>query len=386
MREFLERRNAQLRQDLNLLQRLLEEASPPRELRKFQALLLENCAQWRGLLTRNKAYLGLDNDQILPEILSNTRQAVFYIRLLNTRLAIPVLRAAQTDRLSLATIGWLHKSHMETTDYPPAFGSGECAVVLFAPVPPVYSFPCVEQLGLLYQPLLFHEFGHVLYATHRQEMDELVGELQREVEDLLRPASQRNDLYAEAMATERQVIADTWYMWAQEIFCDAVGITIGGPCFVQAFAAYVQNLDRADYYRGRDMLQGSSHPVTWLRVQFLLQRARMRGLEGLARRVEDEWRRIVRALGVKEDYHGFYDEALERALTRTLDDMLIEGGPRECLPAEAEGGGWSADDSLVRLFNWAWQVYTSDPEHYEFWERDQIKALFMEDHGLQESS
>jgi hypothetical protein len=42
------------------------------------------------------------------------------------------------------------------------------------------------------------------------------------------PASQRNDRYAREQAAQRQAIVNTWYSWAQEFFCDAVSLTIGG--------------------------------------------------------------------------------------------------------------------------------------------------------------
>ena len=102
----------------------------------------------------------------------------------------------------------------------------------FLHIAPTYFFPFLEQKGLLFQPLLFHEFGHLLYLCHKREMDDLVRELQREVEDVLTPPSQRNDRHSDIQAGQRQTIVDTWYRWAQELFCDAVGLTIEGPSFL----------------------------------------------------------------------------------------------------------------------------------------------------------
>ncbi len=99
----------------------------------------------------------------------------------------------------------------------------------------ICSFPSNEQPGLLFQVLHFHEFGHLLYIYHKPELDALVKEIQAEVDEMLMPTSFRNDRHAERQAAERRAIVDTWYKWAQELLCDAVGLAIGGPAFLQAF-------------------------------------------------------------------------------------------------------------------------------------------------------
>lgn len=237
--------------------------------------------------------LALGHDQILEDVLSNTQQVMQYVRLLSTPLAAPVLRASSTDRLSLATISWLHRQNPITTSIPAAFVDGDCSIWPFLDIAPIYFFPCIEQRGLLYQPLLFPEFGHLLYVSHRQEMDDLVGDLQREVEGVLMPPSQRNDRHADVQAAQRQIIVDTWYAWAQESFCDAVGLTIGGPCFLRAFSGYLGTMQRGDFYRQPSDLRYSEHPVTWLRVRLLAERARRAGFAELAMEVEGEWRVVA---------------------------------------------------------------------------------------------
>ena len=56
--------------------------------------------------------------------------------------------------------------------------------------PLIYMMPPSAQQGLLYLPLFFHEFGHLLYACHKPEMDALVRELQENLAELLEPAVQ----------------------------------------------------------------------------------------------------------------------------------------------------------------------------------------------------
>jgi len=154
----------------------------------------------------------------------------------------------EIERL-ITTINWLHKSHPRTTTIPAAFADGECAVWPFRlHIAPVYFFPSVEQHGLLYQLLFFHEFGHLLYVFHKPRMDELVRNLQRAIEDRLIPASQRNDRYVDIQAAERLAVSFTWYRWTQEFFCDTVGLSVGGPCFLRAFSGYLGTMDRGDFH------------------------------------------------------------------------------------------------------------------------------------------
>jgi hypothetical protein len=234
----------------------------------------------------------------------------------------------------------------------------------------------VEQRGFLYQPLLFHEFGHFVYYRHKPEMDDLVSELRQDVINSLRPISRRNDRYSEERAMQRQLIANTWYTWAQELFCDAVGFQIGGPSFVKAFSSFLGVFNESDFYRPPKNLQLSEHPVTWLRVRFLANRAADAGFSELAESVQERWEMVARIIGVAEDYHGFYHDSLSGVIENTLSCMLTEASPRAFTSAEAAGGGWRPYvDSPIRLLNWAWQVYEAKHDQYAVWEAEQMDLL-----------
>jgi hypothetical protein len=354
----------------------LDLAAVPPELEPYKQHIVRLCDMMQALADRNIVFLGLGDDDILEDVLSDTQQVARYVRLLSTRLAIPILRAASADRLCLTLIGWLHDAHLSTVVYPPVTSDGSPAIWPFTSLTPMYFFPCIEQRGLLYLPLLFHEFGHLLYACHRQEMDDLVEELRRAIGNALVPPSQRNDRHAQNQTARRQAIVDTWYSWAQEFFCDAVGLTIGGPSYIHAFSSYLSSMDRAEFYRGPEELQKSAHPVTWLRIQFLAERAIAAGYSAVAQRMTDDWQVVAQTLGVVEDYHGFYTPAVADHLSRTIDDMLEEAAPRQCTDDEAHGQSWSVrTDSMIRLLNWAWQVYETQPNAYDAWEAAQIRLL-----------
>lgn len=180
MRRLLERRNRALLGDVRVLVQLLSDARIPTELDAYRERVLHICHEREADIALSLAYLSLGVDQILPDVLGRTKLVTSYVRLLGSRLVTPISRASETDRLCLATIAWLHRSHAETQGYPPAFLEGMVGTWPYLALgAPIYVFPCTEQRGLRYQALLFHEFGHVLYACHKPELDAPVGELQR---------------------------------------------------------------------------------------------------------------------------------------------------------------------------------------------------------------
>jgi hypothetical protein len=152
---------------------------------------------------------------------------------------------------------------------------------------------------------------------------------------------------------------------------------VGGPAFLYAFAAYLSRMDPDDFAPEEEEIRGSSHPVTWLRVQLLVERARTLGYEDAASYVERQWQAVAEGLAVREDYHGCYDDTAGEALRATLEDMLVEVDPRACLPEEAAGGRECRNElTPVQLLTWAWQTYIADPEHYPEWERNVLAEIF----------
>lgn len=376
MERILGRRNQALLRDIRTMRGALVDASIPPELAAYRTRLVEFCRELEQIVAGNLAKLRLGRLEILEDVLSDTQRATRRVGMLSTLRATPVLRAARSDRPCLALLGWLHAQHPETSGYPPAFSDGACGIMPFQLVAPLYYFPVLEQRGLRHLALLLHEFVHFLYRCHQPELDDLVGELQNRVDAVLLPASRRNDRYAAGEAARRQGIVNTWYRWSQELFCDAVGFVLGGPCFLHAFADYISTLDPGDFVQDPAALASSAHPITALRVRFLTERAASTGYVAAARAIQDDWRAIARALDVREDYHGYYDDALTAPVAAIVDDMLTEAGPRAHTAAEAAGGGWNAGvDSPIRLLNWAWQVAEADPEGYPDWEVRQIEAF-----------
>ncbi len=377
-RDALKRKNQDLRQDLQKIVELVSTTQIVTELEPYRVAFLARTRQLLATSEQNLAWLDTGQDSLVPDVLSETSTLLQYVRLLKFRYLRGLYRTRDWDRVCLKTIAWVHKQHPQTADFPPVFADDDVSIIPSRGLP-FYFFPCLEQRGLRFQPLFFHEFGHLLYKCHEQELDSLVGEFQRRVESELLPASQRNDQYAQEQARVRQSVVETWYKWVQEFFCDAVGLAIGGPCFLNAFSEYIGKFQPADYYRQPSDLHGSSHPVSWLRIKLLVESAERHGFGKDAGRVREHWNDTANLLHVSEDHHGFYTASLKSFLVQTLDDMLVEAAPHQCSNDEAAGNGWELEPAnLVALLNKVWLEYLEHPSEFQKWEGmllDQVYGL-----------
>ena len=95
---------------------------------------------------------------------------------------------------------FLHDSNAKTATLPFGLSDGSFAIYPTDKIPPIYLVPTSRQTTLLYLPLLFHEFGHLLYACHKTELDELVKDLQKVVAG----RSHRNRFAAEPERVDRR--------------------------------------------------------------------------------------------------------------------------------------------------------------------------------------
>jgi predicted NAD-dependent protein-ADP-ribosyltransferase YbiA (DUF1768 family) len=161
----------------------------------------------------------------------------------------------------------------------------------------------------------------------------------------------------------------------------AVGLVIGGPSFLNAFSEYIGKFQPTDYYRQPSDLHGSSHPVSWLRIKLLAERAQNDGFGREAERVLEHWNDTADLLRVGEDHHGFYTASLKPYLVQTVDDMLVEAAPRQCNGGEAAGIGWEHGPvNLIALLNEVWLQHFEHSDEFQNWEASLLENVF----GLRE--
>ncbi len=267
----------------------------------------------------------------------------------------------------------LHDTCPKTAALPFGITDGNFAVYPTAQLPPIYQVPVTRQKTLLYLPLLFHEFGHVLYACYKQEMDDLVKDVQRVVSAALAPRSVRGS-GVKASAFRQQVVT-AWFAWVQEFYCDAVGITIGGPCFLKAFSHFFRTRSNDQYHVPREEQLRRRHPVTWLRTKMLVDRARKHGLNALADDVEKGWAETAKAIGVQEEYEGTWSESFFVPLRQALDDMIEESQPSVHRPEDVIVSEAAPSLTAVQLCNLAWAKFETTSATYRSWERMAIDGF-----------
>lgn len=397
MRDLLRQSNTDLLLEIKQIKESLQAAAPfllP-ELRGYCDWALKACEGFRAATQQNLSDLDLHQlvgnavPTILPDVLSNTQVIKRNFEFFNQRLVSPVLRARASDRLCLKVLAWLHAAHARTQHIPAALSDGEFAIMPVPEYPTIYFLPPSAQHRLLYLPLFFHEFGHLLYACYKQEMDDLVHALQESITQLLLPRMQRDDRHDRKEEERRNIIVETWYEWTQELFCDAVGLLIGGPAFAHAFSMYFIMLGPNHFHLRLDDLERCSHPVTWLRIKLLADRARASGYVSTADALENSWSSVAQEMRVKEDYYGYYEGEFLTVVQQTLDDMLEEAGVITYCGSKSgsdESGDVShisATDmngaSPVMILNQAWRIFNSNSQDYAAWEQKAVAALVQGD-------
>lgn len=378
MKELLQQNNVALLHEIRKLQRSLRQASNniPQELKGYTDWITKICEGFSRSVLQNLKYLGSERQDLLEDILSETQKVSREFYVFNERHVSPILRARSSDRLPLKLLLWMHATHPKTKNIPVAVCDGEFSIWLIGAS--IYFTPCAAQQGLLNLPLYFHEFGHLLYRCHQREMDDLVRELQTEIKGMLLSGVVRNDRYTNVQETERAIIVETWYTWAQEFFCDAVGFVIGGAAFTHAFSMYLRMLGRNQYHV--EKLAHRTHPVTWIRIQLLADRVHQMGYKAVAADLKDQWSQIASALGISENhYYRFYDPTFLPIIQQKLDDMLTGTEPRAFQELEVtEQESELNFTSPIALLNTAWQKFRNDPDNYQEWEENAI-SHFIED-------
>lgn len=326
MKGAFESQNRDLARQVASLRDTLIATPVPAVLERFRRSVIEICQSIEMKLERNLTVLAHDVESVHSDVLFTTSGCIQLFDLVNNQLSAPIIRFSARDMLPLSVLDWLHSAHPATRDKPFGVSSGGFAVYPHPMWPVVYFLPVSAQTSLRFLPLLFHEFGHLLYVLSKAELDDLIGEFQKTLRRVLAPrvirdGQENND------AVRRQVQTSWREYWIQEIFCDAVGLSIGGSSFLHAFSHHFRFRSGDEYFiRQEDQLH-RRHPVTWLRMQILLVRAERSGLGTAAAQVAGDWNRAAELFHVTQDFQGTWIDALSDPLQDLLDLMLEEVAP-----------------------------------------------------------
>ena len=115
MQDLLKQNNIALRYEIEKLQRSLkeEQAKIPVELKSYAAWVINECANFHRDVLDNIQLLESKQENLLKDILSKTQSIANAFSFLNQHQASPILRARNSDRLSLKLLLWLHGTHLK---------------------------------------------------------------------------------------------------------------------------------------------------------------------------------------------------------------------------------------------------------------------------------
>ncbi|MEM9954174.1 MAG: hypothetical protein AAF846_21365 [Chloroflexota bacterium] len=380
MRDVLRAKNRELADDIDRLLEHIDRVDIPLELNPFRLQIRRQCVFFRDKVKRNLDILAskTKTDLLLEEVISYTSNTTMYVRLMSDTIVPALIRDPYGTQLSQRIILWVHRQHVQSRTVFPATSDGGWSIFSMVQFP-IYYIPLLQQNRLLQQPLLFHEFGHLLHRLHQAEVDDLIREFQITVIRKLHSALGSNDRYYEQQLQKNNRIATTWYSWIVEIFCDSVGFTLGGPSYLKAFSLALSSVSPQDFHMNIDNIIGSSHPVTWLRVKFLAERANAEGFVDISNRILSQWNETANVLGIKEDYYGMYDPVLHRSIVDIVDDMIVETDPRRYTDVDLAMTSRNVFATPIRLLDKAWHQFESDPEGYQEWEEMAIQQYLSVD-------
>ncbi len=370
---ILKRSLLNFKRELKAATTIVTDKPVPAELNRLREWILSAYKNIEDGLNQLEYYIGLNDSDLHEDILSNFSSLQTVFRIISTKYLPAIYRNHDNDLLALKLLTWLHNEHSQTKNQPFFIQDGDFSILTGVGYPLGYYLPVISQQGLLFLPLFFHEIGHYFYKAHKPEMDALVQELQTKLGVILQPPFKSNNQVAKDQADKAQRIVETWYEWTQEFFCDAVGLEIGGKTYLNAFSYYLRMQGQNSLQLPEKNLANSSHPVNWLRIKFLAERARRLGLIAEADALEKSWQKIADTLKINEEYFGYYSPKYHQAITETIDNMLVEAAPVSFGDYVTTATG--ANSSYIQLIHEAWDNFESDPEQYDQWERSIVRSL-----------
>jgi hypothetical protein len=377
MQRILESSTLEFQREVSLAIELVRAKQIPTELSLFKDWLLNFYFKIEKDLQRVNYWITLNQTAIFPDLFIELSKLKRYFRLLNSRYLPSLHRHTNGDIASLKILTWIHSLHTQTTSKPFLIIDGDFGIFPTINSPLTYSLPVTSQYSLLHTPLFFHELGHYLYEHHCNEMDQLVNEFQKKLEDRLRLPFQNNDPTYEEDRKRIKIMVETWYEWMQELYCDAVGLEIGGVTYLKTFSQYLLLSGKTAFHVKPTDLARRSHPVTMIRIKFLASRARKLGLNDAANELETEWKTVASVLAVNEDYYGYYSDEYHADIEGILNDMIIESSPMQFsdfnTPEILEYDPNS--HNYLQLINLAWKKYATNPLGYSAWERGILQTI-----------
>lgn len=366
MKELLVRQYFSLKKYIDVITRSINDSPNNPEIAKFRSWLNSTIDEINLGVERASKYLDSEIEEQQFAVLSQFTSFKSDLQFCDLRFLPSLFRFSKDDVVAYRLMELVHRSHKQAKATPFAISDSSFGIYPYKDMPPLYSLTITDQKSLLHLPLMFHEFGHLLYSFHKRELDDLVTEFRTELSSFLINPSTHND-YKQAVNDDRvKKMLFTWYGWTQEFFCDVVGLYIGGAAFLNSFSYFFQ-LDGVEaFYRSEQSLELSNHPPTYLRIKILLHFAQGLGISE-SKRVEKDWNILERRYKKSSDHFGYYSYQYEPELIKVIESMIIETDPQLLFK--------ETGNKMISSLEESWNVIYSRPNEYLEWERKVLKEL-----------
>ena len=193
MESILNQNNNDLLKEIVELREQIKQSDVPAELQPYKKWLLEVLSESELRIKSNFRLLSLNQKILLPEILSETQFVTINLRTITAQYTSPIVRYSKADLFCLKAIHWIHNQHRQSQHIPFALSDGSFAIYPTINTPVIYFLPFSSLRNLRHISLIFHEFGHYLYTYHKDEMDQLVIELQDKIWNLEKQKELKNE-------------------------------------------------------------------------------------------------------------------------------------------------------------------------------------------------
>jgi hypothetical protein len=245
----------------------------------------------------------------------------------------------------------------------------------------VIFVPISESRFLLHLPDLYHEIGHCVLESMKDEP-----KLKPLADSYQLAFSRVTDYYNELKKRKKRDVGppdipmfierihSLWRLWLGEFFCDLFALYTVGPAY--AWSHLHLTAKRSEDIYKLAILEEQDHPADEARMRILLSGLKLMGFAEVAKRQESRWSEIAVFLGKPQSE---YQYAFPQQLLEEVGKIALEG---------VKGSGFSlaypqvldvddhSSNNVRLLLNDAWnKFWDSTPDQFRDWERRKLEEV-----------
>jgi hypothetical protein len=267
---------------------------------------------------------------------------------------------------------------------PPAVACISTNYYYFHTLTNVIFVPVGESRFLLHLPDLFHEIGHEVLNSRKNELglqkidasyDKAITKITNHYNSL--SSKKMRETGPRAIPFTIVHIHDQWKTyWINEFFSDLFAVYTLGPAYAWAHL-HLTVKKKENVYEFSPVPFPQSHPSDDSRMRMLIIALNKLGFIEAASDISAKWRTIPLVAHTEpiNEYQYAYPDNLMEEISELFLTGLKESGFTLASPKKLET---KEPGSIIQLLNEAWDLFWSDPDLFMDWERRTIQQLKAE--------